>query len=225
MTIRLAGDSTVAPPKPLEHPLSGWGGYLHEYVADDIVNYAVGGATTASFIDEGRWPALLNDLQPGDTVIIQFGHNDQKARPLSEAMDAYRDRLTSFLDDVRAKGATPVLATSPERRLFTDDGLRMSHGGYPQIVRDLGRDEDVPVIDLTAFTRWLYTWLGRDDARCLFVHFGPGESQYWPDGVHDDTHFNTHGARALAAFVAHSLDAVRRSGEHIEPAGRWGVQP
>jgi lysophospholipase L1-like esterase len=225
MTIRLAGDSTVASPKPDEHPLSGWGGYLHEHVSDPVVNYAVGGATTESFIDEGRWANLLADLEPGDTVVLQFGHNDQKARPLSEAMAGYRARLSAFIDDVRRHGATPVLATSPERRLFADDGLRHSHGGYPQIVRDLGHDEDVPVIDLTAFTRWFYTWLGRDDARCLFVHFGPGESEHWPDGVHDDTHFNTHGARALAAFVAHALDAVRRIGEHIEPAGRWGVQP
>ena len=225
MTIRLAGDSTVAPPKPHEHPLSGWGAYLHEYVAEPVTNHAVGGATTQSFIDEGRWAALLAELEPGDTVIVQFGHNDQKSRPLLDSMGAYRARLAGFIDDVRAKDALPVLGTSPERRLFTDDGLRHSHGAYPQIVRDLGRDEDVPVIDLTVFTRWFYTWLGRDDARCLFVHFGPGESEHWPDGVHDDTHFSTHGARAVAAFVAHALDGVRRVGEHVEPAGRWGTQP
>jgi lysophospholipase L1-like esterase len=225
MTVRLAGDSTVAPPKPDEHPLSGWGGYLHEFVAEPVANYAVGGATTASFIEEGRWADLVADLEPGDTVIIQFGHNDQKARPLADAMAAYRERLTGFVADVRRHGGMPVLATSPERRLFTDDVLRYSHGAYPQLVRDLGRDCDVPVIDLTVFTRWFYTWLGRDDARCLFVHFGPGESEHWPDGVHDDTHFNDHGARALAAFVAHGLDAARRVGEHLEPAGRWGVQP
>ncbi|MGA0567957.1 rhamnogalacturonan acetylesterase [Rathayibacter sp. KR2-224] len=225
MTIHLAGDSTVAPAKPEEHPLSGWGHYLRDQVAEHVANHAVGGATTESFITEGRWAELIGDLQADDTVIIQFGHNDQKARPLADAMAAYRERLAGFIADVRRRGATPVLATSPERRLFSDEGLRWSHGPFPQIVRDLGRAEDVPVIDLNAFTRWFYTWLGRDDARCLFVHFEPGESEHWPHGVHDDTHFNDHGARALAAFVAHSLDAMRRVGEELEPAGRWGVQP
>ncbi|WP_066516896.1 rhamnogalacturonan acetylesterase [Curtobacterium ammoniigenes] len=225
MSILLAGDSTVAPPKPEEFPLSGWGGALHEFVPDRISNHAVGGATTTSFIEEGRWSALLAELRDDDTVIIQFGHNDQKYAPLVRAIALYRANLRAFVLAVRARGAHPVLATSPERRLFSRESLRRSHGPFPQIVRDLGHDLGVPVIDLTAFTRWLYVWLGPDDSRKLFVHLEPGVSAHWPEGVEDNTHFTVEGARAIACFVAESLAAIRRVGEDANPIGKWGVQP
>jgi lysophospholipase L1-like esterase len=225
MTIHLAGDSTVAPAKPDEHPLSGWGHYLAEFVPDAVVNHAVGGATTESFTDEGRWDALRDALLTGDTVLIQFGHNDQKEPSTLAANGGYRRRLTGFVSDVRERGGLPILLTPPERRLFHGIRLRSSHGPYPHTVRDLARELDVPLIDLTVFTGWLYEWLGPDASRGLFVHAAPGECAAWPDGVEDNTHFRTEGARVIAAFVARSLGALNREGAGDAPLGVWQKQP
>lgn len=224
MTIHLAGDSTVAPAKPEEAPLSGWGGYLERYLAVPVVNHAVGGATTDSFVSEGRWRALIDAVAAGDRVLIQFGHNDQKVAEL-DARGGYRERLLGFVGDVRAVGAEPILLTSVERRLFTGARVRHSHGAYPQTVRELGTECDVSVIDLTVFTAWLYGWLGPDRSRSLFVHVAPGVYPAWPDGAADDTHFNAEGAKAVAAFVAGSIAALDGVGAEEPALGRWGVRP
>ncbi|WP_243076456.1 GDSL-type esterase/lipase family protein [Microbacterium sp. SS28] len=83
MTYHLAGDSTVADAKPGEYPMSGWGGELAHFVGRPVRNLAFGGATTESFLQTGTWAALLAAVAPSDTVVIQFGHNDQKIPELS----------------------------------------------------------------------------------------------------------------------------------------------
>ncbi len=222
MTIHLAGDSTVAP-GPLDGTgVIGWGGVFDEFVTDEVTNRAIGGATTDSFVAEGRWQATLDAIAAEDTVIIQFGHNDQK-QPELAADGRYAENLATFVAQVRERGGQPVLATSVERRLFADDGaLRVSHGPYPRAVRRLGERLDVPVIDLTAFTRWLYVWLGQDGSAELFPHAKP--DQDLPEG-RDNTHFGLAGARAVAAFVAQSLRAIRGQDDDHEPLGIWMMQP
>lgn len=219
MTIHLAGDSTVAP-GPLDGSgVIGWGGVLHEFVDDPVANRAFGGATTATFIDSGSWAQTVAAIAPGDFVLIQFGHNDQKEEAL-DAEGGYTANLASFIADVRARGGLPVLLTSPERCLFTEDGaLRVSHGPYPRAVRRLAHDQDVPLIDLTIFTRWLYVWRGQDTAMAeFFPHANPAT------GNPDTTHFGLAGARTLAAFVAESLRAIRGLDDHHTPVGSWGYQ-
>jgi lysophospholipase L1-like esterase len=223
-TLFLAGDSTVAPPVPGESPLSGWGGYLHEYVDEAVDNRAIGGATTASFIAEGRWDALIADVRAGDSVLIQFGHNDQK-QPALAADGGYRANLRRFVTDVLDAGGSPVLLTSAERRLFVDTRVRHSHGAYPAAVRALAAECSLPLIDLTVFTAWLYEWLGPDASRELFVHFAPGQHPAWPDGVADNTHFQVTGARVIAAFVARSLAGIRGEGAELDALGVSGVLP
>ena len=222
MTIHLAGDSTVAP-GPLDGSgVIGWGGVFHEFVSDEVANRAIGGATTDSFVAEGRWQATLDAIAPGEHVLIQFGHNDQKRDELA-ADGRYTENLATFVAQVRERGGQPVLATSVERRLFADDGaLRVSHGPYPRAVRRLGHRLDVPVIDLTAFTRWLYVWLGEEASADLFPHAKP--DQELPEG-RDNTHFGLAGARAVAGFVAQSLRAIRGQDDDHEPLGAWVVQP
>src|SRR4051812_40530550 len=75
--VYLVGDSTMAT-KPLDLPERGWGMALNGLFKDPamIQNHAVNGRSTKSFIDEGRWARILAALQPGDFVIVQFGHND-----------------------------------------------------------------------------------------------------------------------------------------------------
>ena len=210
MTYLLAGDSTVAPMKPGEEPMAGWGECLHEFVDAEVRNFAFGGATTESFLSSGSWASLLDAIEPGDTVVIQFGHNDQKEPELLDSRGGYTARLRRFVQDAFARGATAVLCTSVERRWFDGDRITPTHGDYPNAVRDLAHDLDVPVIDLTAFTTWLYEDLGDEASRALLSHYAPGETAAWPDGLVDDTHFRIEGALRIAAFVARSLRAIER---------------
>ncbi|SDE16541.1 rhamnogalacturonan acetylesterase [Glycomyces harbinensis] len=234
MTIHLAGDSTVAPTdngatsgRP-DLPLLGWGDELARFTDEPVHNRAVGGATTKSFRDEGHWEKVTARLRPGDTVVIQFGHNDQKEPETLAADDGYRLRLTGFVTEVRRAAARPVLATSVERRMFDETGkLQYSHGPYPAAVRALGRELDVPVVDLNVFTRWLYTWLGESASAELFVHGAAAARGIEVDAAlaKDNTHFTTAGAAAVARFVAEALHAVDGVGDDQEPLGKWLVRP
>lgn len=213
-TYHLAGDSTVAPMKPLESPMSGWGHFLDRHLGSPVRNHAFGGATTASFRASGSWAALLDGVASGDTVVIQFGHNDQKL-PELDARGGYTERLRTMVAEARDRGATAVLCTSCERRWFDDSGhVTPTHGDYPNAVRDLARELDAPLIDLTVFTTWLYEDLGDAASVALLSHFAPGETAAWPAGLVDDTHFRAEGADRIAAFVARSLRAIaRRDGD------------
>ncbi|WP_159621008.1 rhamnogalacturonan acetylesterase [Ruania rhizosphaerae] len=221
MTIHLAGDSTVAP-GPLDGSgVIGWGGVFQEFVDEPVVNRAFGGATTDSFVAQGNWQATVDAVEAGDVVVIQFGHNDQKDADL-EADGRYTENLQRFVAEVRERGGSPVLATSVERLLRDDEGaLRLSHGSYPRAVRRLGHRLDVPVIELTAFTRWLYEWLGAEAGPTLFPHGKPDRS---PEEARDTTHFGLAGARAVAGFVAQNLRAIRGQDDDHEPLGLWVMQ-
>ncbi|MGN8027450.1 rhamnogalacturonan acetylesterase [Microbacterium sp. 22242] len=210
MTYHLAGDSTVAPMKPAEAPMAGWGEALAAFVDAPVRNLAFGGATTESFLATGRWAELTAEVRPADTVLIQFGHNDQKQPELLAARGGYADRLRRFVAETRERGATAVLCTSCERRWFDGDRVTPTHGDYPNAVRDLAHELDAALIDLTVFTTWLYEDLGPEGSAGLLSHYAPGETAAWPDGLVDDTHFRIDGARRIAAFVARSLRALER---------------
>lgn len=210
MTYHLAGDSTVAPMKEPERPMSGWGHFLGEYLDAPVRNLAFGGATTESFIASGSWGELIGEVREGDTVVIQFGHNDQKEPELLASRGGYTDRLRRFVAETRARGAVAVLCTSCERRWFDGDAITPTHGDYPNAVRDLAHELDAGLIDLTVFTTWLYEDLGDEASRALLSHYAPGETTAWPEGLADNTHFRIEGARKVAAFVARSLRALER---------------
>lgn len=210
MTYHLAGDSTVAPMRPGEEPMSGWGHALDGFVDAPVRNLAFGGATVLSFTETGTWERLLSEVTTGDTVLIQFGHNDQKHPGVLDARGGYTERLRGFVADVRDRGGEPVLCTSCERRWFAGERITPTHGDYPNAVRDLAAELDVPLIDLTVFTTWLYEHLGDEGSARLLSHYAPGETAAWPDGLTDDTHFRWEGAQIIARFVARSLRAIER---------------
>ncbi|MFE7505381.1 rhamnogalacturonan acetylesterase [Promicromonospora sp. NPDC057488] len=218
MTYHLAGDSTVADPKPDELPLSGWGGFLGRYVEDAVRNHAFGGATTETFLAE-RWLPLLDGVEPGDTVLIQFGHNDQKEPELLAARGGYTARLRGMVEDVRSRDAHAILCTSPERRWFDGERITPTHGDYPDAVRDLAEQLGVPLIDLTVLTTWLYEDLGPAASKDLFCHFAPGEHPVWPAGKEDDTHFHERGATRIAAYVARAVRAIERADGNLPARG------
>jgi lysophospholipase L1-like esterase len=176
-----------------------------------VRNLAMNGRSTRSFLAEGRWQALVDSVQPGDYVFVQFGHNDEspdKGDRYAPPAD-YRRNLERFVTDVRARRATPVLFTSVVRRRFAGDTLRDTHGEYPDIVRAVAAAQRVPLVDAERDTRALLQRLGPDSSRALFLHLRPGEHPNYPQGVSDDTHFATRGATLVAELV---VQALRSSG-------------
>ena len=199
--------------------MSGWGCFLEGAMGRPVHNYAVPGASTESFVAEGHWARLLNDLVPADAVVIQFGHNDQKHPELLGPRGGYTRRLEAMVSEVQAEGAVAVLCTPAERRHWREGRVHPSHGDYPNAVRDLAASRAVPLIDLTAFTTWLYEDLGEHRSARLVCHLPPGRYPRWPAGLEDDTHFRRRGARKIAAFVAKSLRAIERLDGQFEPMG------
>lgn len=205
-----------------EYPMSGWGARLapHTYAWAAVHNFAKGGASTESFRDEGLWGQLLGTAGEGDLVLIQFGHNDQK-KPHLAARTGYAANLRTMVGEVRSLGALPVLCTPVERRHFlkvpaSGVALEESLEDYPEVVREIGLELKLPVLDLNAWTRKLYLQRGPEDSKALFCHFGPGEHAHWPDGLADwpdgladNTHFSQEGAALVAAEVARQLAPLR----------------
>ena len=213
MRILLAGDSTVAACPPQEAPMSGWGashaGALP--AGTNARNVATGGATTASFRAEGLWDALLHELTPGDLVLVQFGHNDQKSTA-PDALQRYAQGLRGMVDDVAARRGRAVLCTSVQRRRFSGGTLVETHGEYPAVVRDLARRLHVDLVDLTALTTTLLQDLGEERSRALFTHLPPAAHPNYPDGVADDSHVSFTGADAVAALVADHIVPILEEG-------------
>ncbi|WP_461637920.1 rhamnogalacturonan acetylesterase [Labilibaculum euxinus] len=199
--IFLVGDSTMAN-KPFANgnPERGWGQIFPLYLNEGIhvENHAVNGRSSKSFRDEGKWAKVLENMQTGDYVIIQFGHNDEKIKDSTRYTNAdtdYRQNLIRFVSEARQKGGIPVLATSIVRRKFDENGVfQESHGMYPQVVREVAESEQVPLLDLQQLTKELLINYGEDASKKLYLHINAGEYESLPDGRNDDTHLSATGA-------------------------------
>ena len=211
VTLHLAGDSTMAEKRAEKRPETGWGEYLAERFRPGSVsvrNRAMNGRSTRTFIEEGRWQALLDELRPGDYVLVQFGHNDQsRDKPDRYTPPAdYVRNLARFVAEVRARSATPVLLTPVARRRFDAQGrLQDSHGEYPGLVRALAARERVALIDLERRSQALLQEAGMDGSRRLFLQLAAGAHPNYPSGVEDNTHFSPPGARRIAIEFASAL--------------------
>ncbi len=202
MTIHYIGDSTVQHNYIHTYPQTGMSQALPLYVKGNVgvISYARNGRSTKSFLDEGRFEPVKKAMQPGDFLFIQFGHNDEKEDPLrhTDAFGSFQDNLKLFADAARQRGAYPVFLTPIARRLFDGEGnfLPGSHGDYPQAMRDLGNQEGVAVIDLTAATEAFLARTGDAESKPLFV---------WPK---DNTHLKYDGAVVMCGFLAEGLRAL-----------------
>ncbi len=212
ITIFLVADSTVSD-KPFHeggNPEKGWGQIFPLYLKEGIKvdNHAVNGRSTKSFMDEGRWDKVLELLKPGDYVIIEFGHNDQKSEDPKRYADpdkAYRANLKKYIAETRAKGAHPILATPIVRRKFENGELIDTHEAYPQVVKEVGKEENVPVLNLHEKSLALVKAYGEERSKQLYLHIAPGEYASLPEGREDDTHLSPLGAFRICDLVAEEL--------------------
>ncbi|MFM6925743.1 MAG: glycosyl hydrolase family 28 protein, partial [Ferruginibacter sp.] len=210
-TIFLVGDSTMAD-KPLdENPERGWGQFFPRYMTDEveIQNHAVNGRSTKSFINEHRWDTVMSRLKAGDYVMIQFGHNDSKLEDSNRSAPAhtlYKENLVRFVNDVRSKGANPILITPVMRRKFDDAGKFVDqHGYYPEVVKEVAAMMNVPLIDLHKSSEALLVKEGVENSRRLFLNIPPNHFKNYKGKAEDNTHFSEYGASSMASLVCQSI--------------------
>jgi DNA sulfur modification protein DndE len=207
LRIFLVGDSTMANQPTDDNPQRGWGQVFPDYFTNDveIKNYAKNGRSTKSFINEKRWDSVLQQLQPGDYVLIQFGHNDSKIEDSTRyaaPQTTYKTNLIRFVNDARSKGAIPVLITPVNRRKFDSTGKFIDqHGEYPGVVRDVAKDMNVPLIDLHKSSEAWLEQQGVEDSKKMFLFIPKGHFKNYKGKEEDDTHFTEYGASQVASLV------------------------
>ncbi len=212
--IVIASDSTAAAYGPAQYPQMGWGMVLKCSLTPDVevVNLARGGRSTKTFLEEGLWSVLLAKLTPGDTVLIQFGHNDADTRKIIRFTDpngAYDVNLRRFIGDVRTAGGRPVLVTPIARWMWEGGKPKDAHGPYAATVRKVAAEMKVPLVDLDADMMAALQARGQLASRGLYLFYTANDHvARYPDGVSDDTHINEQGARLAAALVATRLKAL-----------------
>ncbi|MBC7948801.1 MAG: rhamnogalacturonan acetylesterase [Chitinophagaceae bacterium] len=203
--IWMIGDSTMSIKDKRTYPETGWGmSFVHFWDSTvTIDNRAKNGRSTKSFRDEGLWEPVMNGMQEGDYVIIQFGHNDEVPTKKTYTTEMeFRNLLVQYINEARSKRAIPLLLTPAARRKFDSTGKVVgTHDVYSQIVRDVAAIEKTILIDLDRKSQALYQQLGVDGSKWLFNHLAPGEHPNYPEGKIDDTHFSEVGARKIAGIV------------------------
>ncbi len=204
ITLFLVGDSTMSD-KPLipAYPERGWGQLLPMYFKPSVqvANYAVNGRSSRSFIDEGKWQAVVEKIKPGDYVLIQFGHNDENKTNLvrySEPFTTFKTNLTKYVRDTQARHGIPILSTPVARRKFTANGkARETHGDHSVAVRQVAAELQVPLLDMDKRSLELLDQMGPEQSKRLFDWIEPGEYQKLPEGLKDDSHLNAFGASRI----------------------------
>lgn len=235
-TIFVIGDSTAANKDTTGGKVErGWAMMLQDCFDPDFIvvdNHAVNGRSSKSFIDEGRWGKVLEKIKPGDYVIIQFGHNDEKpqADRHTEPGSTFDNNLARYVLDTREKGGIPVLMNSVVRRNFyvkapendDDEKLRTStfkdgakmvegdslidtHGLYRSVPILVAERTHCHFVDANQITHNLEQGLGREGSKKLHMWFLPGEEPSEPQGKQDNTHYNKYGAQVVANLLADAL--------------------
>jgi len=193
-TVYIAGDSTSTD-QPGE-PFNSWGQMLTRFLNPDIAvaNHGESGESARSFFGEKRWDKVMTLIRPGDYLLIQMGHNDQKdTAPGAGAFTSYTDFLRKMVAGAREKGATPVLITPMNRLTFDADGkITNSLGDFPEAVRKLAAEDHVALIDLNAMSKPFYESMGPVESHKAFA----GK---------DTTHHSNYGSYELAKCIVQGI--------------------
>lgn len=233
ITVFMIGDSTMANKSITGgKPERGWGHVLGGFFTEDVIvdNHAVNGRSSKSFIDEGRWDKVLSRIKPGDYVVIQFGHNDEKPNPdrHTDPGTTFDANLSRFVNEARERGANPILMNAIVRRNFIapkdptvsedarpdaskskekveGDTLYDTHGTYLDSPRNVAKKLNVPFVDANKITHELVQGLGREESKKLFMWVEPNTVPAVPKGSVDNTHLNVYGARVVAGLLVDAM--------------------
>jgi len=193
-TLYLAGDSTSTDQSG--EPFNSWGQMITAFFKPDIAvaNNGESGESLRGFIGEKRLAKVMSVIKPGDFLMIQMGHNDQKEKGEGVgALTTYKSDLKRFIAEARSHGATPILVSPMNRLTFDDAGkITNSLGDYPEAVRQAAREENVAMIDLNAMSKPFYEALGPVEAHKAFAG-------------NDTTHHSNYGSYELAKSIVQSM--------------------
>ncbi|WP_335986345.1 RICIN domain-containing protein [Glycomyces sp. MUSA5-2] len=216
-TIYIASDSTAQTYNSSVYPMTGWGQKLGGWMDANtrIANHAIGGRSSRSFIEQGRLTTILDAIQPGDYLFVQFGHNDadsSKPERYTSPADFKMYLRDHYMAGATAKGAIPVLLTPVNRLDYNSSGqFNESFATYAAKVRELVSETGVSFIDLGARSRAYLNAITPDRARTqVFMHLAAGAYPAYPDGLADSTHFQEYGANQMARLVSEGAKALSR---------------
>ncbi len=209
-SIFLAGDSTVTD-QDVE-PWASWGQMITQFFSSEIVvaNYAASGESLGSFKGRNRLKKIMHNMQKGDYLFIEFGHNDSKIKGEGNgAYGLYTQLLKEYVTAARQKGGIPVLLTPTQRRHFSEDGrLSPTHGDFPDAMRKVANELNVPLIDLTLITTKMYEAWGKETSKNALVHYPANTFPGQEKALADNTHFNVFGANEIALAI---IEEIRNS--------------
>ena len=209
-SIFLAGDSTVTD-QDVE-PWASWGQMITQFFSSEIVvaNYAASGESLGFFKGRNRLKKIMHNMQKSDYLFIEFGHNDSKIKGEGNgAYGLYTQLLKEYVTVPRQKGGIPVLLTPTQRRHFNPDGkLENTHGDFPDAMRKVAKELDVPLIELTTITTKMYEAWGAEESKNALVHYPANTFPEQDKALADNTHFNVFGANEIALAI---IEEIRNS--------------
>ena len=235
-TIFIIGDSTAAKKDTKNGKVErGWGMMLQNCFDKNYIkvdNHAVNGASSLSFISGGRWKKVLRRIRPGDYVIIQFGHNDEKdgKNRHTDPGSTFNEVLARYCNETRELGGIPILMNCVIRRNFAkntydngdDEALRNTtyadgakveetdilidtHGDYRFAPITVAKELNVYFVDANKITHELEQGLGVEGSKKLHMWFLPGQERSEIKGKKDNTHYNIYGAQVVANLLADGI--------------------
>lgn len=224
--VYMVGDSTVCSfEDEYYYPRYGYGTQLHKYLKEEasVVNLALSGRSSKSFLEEENYQTLKDSISEGDYLLIGFGHNDEKAEEkrytnpntsITEDGSFKKSLYDNYIKIAQDNGATPILLT-PVVRLSTSDDYGANNnthvttgaegfpgGDYSKAIKELAEEVNVDCIDLTTSTKALYSELGFEEAKKLHAW-----STSDPTSV-DKTHLNIYGATMTSYLIANELSTT-----------------
>lgn len=214
-TIYIAGDSTVQSYRASYAPQQGWGYYLGEHFSDKVTvsNHAIAGRSSKSFYDNGRLQTILDTIQPGDYLMVQFAINDSAASnaeryaPVCGNVDnptegSYEWYMTQYIKGAQEKGAVPILVTTViGLGAYANNTFSNSYSNYCNACKQLAAKYNCPCIDLNSLMVNHYNTVGYDTAYTYhMISTGNGST--------DRTHFTETGASVVAGLVANAVKGL-----------------
>jgi len=192
-TIYIIGDSTSC--DQMADPYSSWGGMVTNFFKPEVAvcNFGESGETLADGLHDRRFDKAWSQMKPGDYLFVQYGHNDMKEKPSANnpvPLDTFKTDLHRVATETKAHGGTLILVT-PVSRADPKSGF----AGFVEAMKAVDADEKVPLIDLNATSKTLYTAFGDETVyhKLLFA--------YDSKGALDPTHHNRFGSYEIAKTV------------------------
>lgn len=212
MKIVFCGDSIMQENDATTFPQVGWPQIFHRLLKDDIgyLNCAVNGRSTKSFIDNGLLHVAYSNTSKGDIVLISFGHNDSKSEDPSRytTYEEYYKNLSYMVELFRKKGANVILVTSFSRLRYEDGKIKRTHLEYPNTMRKLAKDMNVPLIDLEEYSNKELSKRTMEENSELYMIFPKDTYSNYPEGKDDHTHLREKGALFVADYVKEEMQKL-----------------